>query len=261
MSDSRHERNFLKTLERGLRVLGAFSPDKPHLSLTEIAQVLGDDSSTAYRFIYTLESLGYVERDLQTKLYHVTPKVYALAISLVGPRNLKKITLPYLERLRDRTGETAVLSVRDGAEVVIIEVVETHHSLAPRGWLGGRVPTYCSAMGKAMLAHLPEAELYRLLETLPLIPRTPNTIVDRLQLLKDLEATRRRGWALNNEEFHQGVVSVGGPILSDGHVIAALCLDIPTARVTGNPQLESLAAEVVAAAREISALGNYDLGG
>jgi len=261
MADARHERNFLKTLERGLRVLSAFSPVKPNLSLKEIADILGDDSSTAYRFVYTLDALGYIERDAETRLYHVTPKVYALAISLVGPRNLKKISLPYLERLRNRTGETAVLSVRDGTEAVIIEVVETHHSLAPRGWLGGRVPIYCSAMGKALVAYLPENELVSLLAVMPLVPRTPQTIVDRLQLLSDLEKTRERGWALNNEEYHLGVMSVGAPIFSGERIVAALCVDIPTARVTGEQQIALLAAEVVGVAREITDSGAYDLAG
>ncbi len=261
MANSQYQRNFLKTLERGLRVLSAFTPVKPNLSLTEIAEVLGDDPSTAHRFVYTLESLGYIGRDPQTRLYHVTPKIFALAISLVGPRNLKKVCQPYLERLRDRTGETAVLSVRDGSEIVIIEVVETHQTLAPRGWLGGRVPTYCSAMGKAILAHLPEKELTQVLNSITLAPRTPKTITNRLQLMDDLAKTRQRGWSLNDEEYNLGVVSVGAPILSNDRVIAAICVDVPTARIAEQRAIELLANEVIAVTKEISALGNYDLGG
>ena len=261
MDDPRHERNFLKTLERGLRVLSAFTPIKPALPLTEIAEVLGDDPSTAYRFVYTLEALGYIGRDPLTRLYRVTPKIFALTISLVGPRNLKKVCLPYLERLRDRTGETAVLSVRDGSEVVIIEVVETHQTLAPRGWLGGRVPTYCSAMGKAILAYLPEKEQAEVVNGLLFAPHTPKTISSRLELMDEIGRTRRRGWSLNDEEYNLGVVSVGAPILSNGRVIAAICVDVPTARITGPRDIELLAKEVVGVTKEISELGDYDLGG
>ncbi|MBN1315217.1 MAG: helix-turn-helix domain-containing protein, partial [Anaerolineales bacterium] len=102
--DSRHERNYLKTLARGLRVLTVFTPVKPELSLTEIAEFLDVSPSTANRFTYTLEDVGYLERDPITKLYRVTPQVYAFTISLVGPRNLRQMSRPYMERLRDRTG-------------------------------------------------------------------------------------------------------------------------------------------------------------
>ena len=259
--DSRHERNYLKTFARGIRVLTAFTPVKPELSLTDIAEFLNVDPSTASRFTYTLEDLGYLERDSQTKLYRVTPQVYAFAISLVGPRNLRQIGRPYMEHLRDRTGETVVLSVRDGIEVVIVEVVETHHTLAPRGWVGGRVPVHCSAMGKAMLAHLPEPELARTLDTIRFTPRTPNTITNRLDFLKDLEKTRERGWALNNEEFSVGIVSVAAPIFSGEHkVTAAICIDVPSARINDETHLQRLAEEVTRVAGEISTLRtNHEL--
>jgi IclR family KDG regulon transcriptional repressor len=260
--DPRHERNYLKTLARGIRVLTAFTPVKPELSLTDIAKFLDVDPSTANRFTYTLEKLGYLERDPQTKLYHVTPQVYAFAISLVGPRNLRQISLPYMEHLRDRTGETVVLSVRDEIEIVIVEVVETHHTLAPRGWVGGRTPVHCSAMGKAMLAHLPEPELARVLDTIRFTSRTPNTITNRLDFLKELEKTRERGWSLNNEEFSVGVVSVAAPIFSGKHkVIAAICIDAPSVRISGETYLQRLAEEVMDIAGEISTLGTYDLPG
>jgi IclR family pca regulon transcriptional regulator len=253
--DSRHERNYLKTLARGIRVLTAFTAVKPELSLTAIAEFLNVDPSTASRFTYTLQELGYLERDPQTRLYRVTPQVYAFAISLVGPRNLRQVALPHMERLRDRTGETVVLSIRDGIEIVIVEVVETYHTLAPRGWVGGRAPVYCSAMGKAMLAHLPEPELARALDAIRFTPRTPNTITNRLDLLKDLEETRERGWSLNNEEFRVGVVSVAAPIFSgEDKVTAAICIDVPSARINDHTHLQGLAEEVTHVAGEISTL-------
>lgn len=258
--NSRYERNFLKTLARGLRVLGAFTPVNPELSLTEIAEILDVDPSTANRFAYTLEELGYLERDAETKLYRVTPKIYALTISLAGPRNLREISLPLMERLRDRTGETVVLSVRDGVDIVIIEVVETQHSLAPRGWVGGRVPAYCSAMGKAILAYLPDPEINRILNMIHFVARTPKTITNRLDFLSDLDKTRSRGWSLNYEEFTVGVVSVGAPIFAGKHhVTAAICIDVPTARIHGEGHLERIAEEVKSVAAGISTSGSYDM--
>lgn len=258
--DTRHERNYLKTLARGLRVLTAFTPVNPELSLTDIAEFLDVSPSTANRFTYTLEEVGYLERDPVTKLYRVTPQVYALTISLVGPRNLREKSRPYMERLRDRTGETVVLSVRDGVDIVVVEVVETRHTLAPRGWVGGRMPLYCSAMGKAILSYIPEPELTRTVDMITFTQRTPKTISNRLEFLQDLEKTRKRGWSLNNEEFIVGVISLAAPIFySNNKIAAAICIDVPSARINSQEQIIRLGEEVAQIAGEISTMGDYDL--
>jgi IclR family pca regulon transcriptional regulator len=248
-----HERNYLKTLARGFQVLASFTPDRPEASLSDLAKVLHCDASTASRFAYTLEKLGYLERDKITKMYRVSPKVYALTISLSGPRNLRKVSLPFMEELRDITGETVVLGVRDAAEIVIIEVVETRHTLVPRGWVGGRIPVYCSALGKATLTQLSSAELGKLLDSITPVSYTERTITNRVSLLHDLELTRQRGWSLNREEYTRGVVSVGAPIyIGSGETGAAICVDVPTARIPGEVVIEQIAKEVVRVAKEIS---------
>lgn len=255
---SQYERNFLKTLARGFQVLASFTPEKAEASLTDIAEVLGSDASTASRFAYTLEELGYLERDRETKLYRISPKIYALTVSLSGPRNIRKVSLPYMESLRDTTGETVVLGVRDGAEMVVIEVVETKQALVPRGWVGGRVPVYCSALGKAILIHLPHQDLMKLLDTISLIPHTEHTIVNRMDLLTELDVTRERGWSINQEEFTHGVISVGAPIFSGrGEPTGAVCIDVPTARVREDRVIEQFASEVLKVAQEISNIGSY----
>jgi IclR family pca regulon transcriptional regulator len=256
---SQHERNYLKTLARGFQVLASFTPEKAEASLTDIAEVLGSDASTASRFAYTLEELGYLDRDPETKLYRVSPKIYALTVSLSGPRNIRKVSLPYMEGLRDRTGETVVLGVRDGSEMVVIEVVETRHALVPRGWVGGRVPIYCSALGKATLIHLAGQDLMKLLDTITLVPYTGHTITNRMDLLSELDITRERGWSINKEEFTKGVISVGAPIFSGrGEPSGAVCVDIPSARVPNDRVIEQIASEVVKTAQDISNIGSYN---
>lgn len=255
---SQHKRNYLKTLVRGFQVLASFTPEKPEASLTDLADVLGTDASTASRFAYTLEDLGYLERSPETKLYRVSSKIYALTVSLSGPRNIRKVSLPFMERLRDTTGETVVLGVRDGAEIVVIEVVETKKALVPRGWVGGRVPVYCSALGKATLVHLPQQTLMNLLDTINIIPYTEHTIVNRLDLLQELEQTRQRGWSINREEYTPGVISVGAPIFSGrSEPAGAICIDVPSARVPKERVIEQIASQVVKVAHEISNLGSY----
>lgn len=256
---SQHKRNYLKTLARGFQVLASFTPDKSEASLTDIAEVLNCDASTASRFAYTLEELGYLERDKETKLYSVSPKIYGLTVSLSGPRNIRKVSLPFMESLRDKTGETVVLGVRDGIEMVLIEVVETKQALLPRGWIGGRVPIYCSALGKATLVHLSQQEFTRLLDTITFIPYTANTITNRMDILTELEITRQRGWSINKEEYTRGVISVGAPIFSGrGEPAGAICVDVPSARVPDDRVIEQIASEVVKTAQEISRIGSYN---
>ncbi|MCP4423776.1 MAG: IclR family transcriptional regulator [Chloroflexi bacterium] len=259
MSTTQHERNYLKTLARGLRVFTVFTPERPEASLKDISEILDVDPSTASRFAYTLETLGYLERDAESKLYRVSSKTYALTVSLSGPRNLRKVSLPFMEDLRDTTGETAVLGVRDATEMVIIEVVETQHALAPRGWVGGRVPVYCSALGKAMLAHLPNKIVSRLLDVIAYNPYTSHTITNRMDFLADLEKTQTRGWSLNQEEFTRGITSIGAPIFSGDHgVSGAICVDIPTIRIENERFLEQVAQKVVHAAQAISDIGSHN---
>lgn len=256
---SQHNRNFLKTLARGFRVLASFTPENAEASLTDIAEVLGSDASTASRFAYTLEKLGYLERDPETKLYRISPKIYALTVSLSGPRNIRKVSLPYMEKLRDITGETVVLGVRDGAEMVVIEVIETKHTLIPRGWIGGRVPVYCSALGKATLIYLPQQDLLNLIDNMNVIPYTEHTITNRMDLLDELDKTRDRGWSLNNQEYTPGVISVGAPIFSGRSVPAgAICVDVPTARVHDDRVINQIAFQVSKIAKEISSIGSYN---
>jgi IclR family KDG regulon transcriptional repressor len=256
---SKHQRNYLKTLARGFQVLASFTPEKPEASLTDIAEVLGCDASTASRFAYTLEELGYLERDKETKLYRVSPQVYGLTVSLSGPRNIRKVSLPFMEDLRDRTGETVVLGIRDGAEMVVIEVVETRHALVPRGWVGGRVPVYCSALGKATLIHLSKPDLVKLIDTITFIPYTENTLVNRIDLLVELDLTRERGWSINREEYTRGVISVGAPIFSGrGEPAGAICIDVPKARLPDKRVIERIAAEVKNTAEMISKIGSYN---
>jgi len=257
--NTQHERNFLKTLARGLRVFVAFTPEHPEASLKEISEILEVDSSTASRFVYTLESLGYLERSPETKLYRVSPKTHTLTVSLSGPRNLRKVCQPFLEDLRDTTGETSVLGIRDANEMVILEVVETKHHLVPRGWIGGRVPVYCSAMGKAVLANLPHSVVIRLLDTLSLQSFTPNTITNRMDFLDELKQSYERGWSLNREEYTEGIISIGAPIFSvDKEIVGAICVDVPTVRLQSEEHLEQVARKVMETAQGISNIGSYN---
>lgn len=252
--DSRHRRNFLKTLDRGLRVLGAFTPEQPALTLSELARRLALDPGTAFRFAYTLEYLGYLRREPGTGAYRLTSRVLDFARSVHQQDELRAAARPAMEVLARQVEETVSLAVRDGAEIVVLEQVESRRPVTVRRRLGERQPVHCTAQGKALLAALPEDEQRLLLASLPLTRYGPRTLTRRSALAADLRRTRQRGYALNNDEMDAGLRAVAVPICGrSGPVLAALSIDVPAGRFTLADMQARLVEPLQAAAAGISA--------
>ncbi len=256
-NDTRHQRNFLKTLDRGLRVLSAFTPETPALSLTALSKKLSLDPGTTFRFAYTLEHLGYLRRDPKTGAYSLTARVLELARAVHRQEDLRALAHPFMAALSRETGETVSLAVRDGAEIVVLEQVQSPKPVTIRRALGDRQPIYCTAQGKVLLAYAPVSEQAQVLDKLKLKPHGPRTITDRAALEADLRRTLQRGYALNNDEMNAGLRAIAAPIYTAPEkVIAALSLDVPIGRMT-LAELQTRCAElVIGTAQEISqALG------
>ena len=230
-SDSRHKRNFLKTLDRGLRVLDAFSPDKPALTLSELSGRLKLDPGTVFRFVYTLEHLGYLRREAGGA-YRLTARVLDLGSSVQQAAELRAAALPHMEELARRVEETISLAVRDGGEIMVLEQVESRQPVTVRRRLGDRQPVYCTAQGKALLAHLPAAEQQAVLDALDLRAHGPRTITSLAGLRAELRRVQQRGYAINNDEMDAGLRAIAMPIRARGGVLAALSIDAPASRLS-----------------------------
>jgi IclR family pca regulon transcriptional regulator len=253
----RHRRNFLKTLDRGLRVLAAFTPETPSLTLTALARHMDADPGTAFRFAYTLEHLGYLRRE-PNGAYRLTGRVLDLGRAVPPMQDLRSLALPRMEALAGEVEETVSLAVRDGGEIVVVEQVESPHPVTVRRRLGERQPTHATAQGKVLLAYLPPAELAAVLQTLPLRAYSSHTITRRAVLEAELRRTRQRGYAVNNNEMDAGLRAVAVPVSEPpGQVTAALSIDVPVGRLT-MPQMQStLIAPLRRAADELSAALGY----
>ncbi len=216
------------------------------------------DKSTTYRYVSTLEELGYLEQDDATQKYRLGIKVVDLGLASLNAMELRHIARPYMERLARESGYTINVGILDGTDVIYVERVTSQTSIDLNLHVGSRLPAYCTSMGKVLLADLPEQRLHSLIDRMELVPRGPNTITTRGALSSELNRVRVAGFALNNEELAYGHRSVSAPIRSrTGEVAAALNLAVHAAMISIEIVTTTLAPQLIGVADRISAHLGY----
>jgi DNA-binding IclR family transcriptional regulator len=204
----------LTTLEKGIRILELLVMHK-QLSVSEVAVQMDINKSASHRFLTTFKVLGYVDQNVDSR-YHLTSRLFDLAATSLTPSNIKEIARPLLVKLSRETGETINLGHWSGNEVYYLDKIESTEILSANLAIGTPVPAHCTAMGKAMMADFPEAKLAQYLASVDFIQLTPKTITDRPALLKELHLTRRRGFAIDDEELALGIRCIAVPVWGSG---------------------------------------------
>ncbi len=253
-------RNFVKSLSRGLSVLSLLSESRVPLSSTELSSILKLSKSAIQRLTFTLQRLGYLERNRDSKKFRLGPKSRSIGFSVMRNLDLKRVAYPFMKEIARDVGETVNLAVLDRDEIVYVERIVAERTLNVNMQIGSRRPLHSTSMGKTILAFLPEHRVKKMLETIDLIPFTSRTITKKSDLRSELDRVKFRGYAISNEEMEIGVRSVAAPIrdLTDG-VIAAVNIAGPASRVSLNTLESKLSEKVVEMARRISvALGNAE---
>jgi PcaR/PcaU/PobR family beta-ketoadipate pathway transcriptional regulator len=244
---------YVESLARGLSVLSSFSAEKPALSLTEISQRLQINKTTTFRLLSTLEALGYLQRDEQTKLYRPALEVLRLGFVVLSGLEVRQVAGPYLRRLVDEVEETVNLAVLDNHEVVYIDRVGSKHMVSIHRPLGSRLPVYCTSTGKALLAFLSPEQLEAVLEATAWARHTDRTLASPAALKENLALVRRRGFADSYGEMLPELCAVAAPIRQhDGQVVAAVNISVPTHRITYEKLVDDLGPKVMASAQQIS---------
>ena len=250
----------VESLARGLAVLSAFSEEQPDLSLTDISQSLQLNKTTTFRLLSTLESLGYVKRDLQTKLYHPGVEVLRLGFLVLNNLEVRQIATPYLRRLVEEVEETVNLAVLDNCEVVYIDRVGSKHLVNVYRSVGSRLPAYCTSTGKAMLAFLPPEQLEEVLTATTWERYTEHTITTPEALKVNLALIRERGFSDSEGEMIPELRDVSAPIYQhDGQVVAAVNISVPTQRVSYEKLIGELGPKVVNTGWKISEALGYNV--
>jgi IclR family pca regulon transcriptional regulator len=258
MRQAASEAGLSQSLERGLAVLSAFTSDSPSLGISELARKLAFTRSTAHRYVATLASLGYLQQDDVTRKYRLGPRVLDLGFSMLGSMGLRDIAAPHLRRLTDTTGHTSNLAIRDDTDVILIDRVRgrpgRYHHLEFSLHVGSRLPSYCSATGKALLAYLPRSDLDQVLDRVDFVQRGPRTLTSKTALLAELEQVRHTGIAVNDEELESSLRSVAVPVRSrSGGVVAAINLSIPWSPAAISELASQFAPTLKSAASQIAA--------
>jgi IclR family pca regulon transcriptional regulator len=248
-----------QSLERGLAILAAFTPDRPALGISELAQRLDLTRSTTHRYVATLAKLGYLDQDEATRKYRLAIRVLDLGFSVLGALGLREIAAPHLQRLTATTGHTSNLAIRDDTDVILIDRVRgrpgRYHHLEFSLHAGSRIPSYCSATGKVLLAFLSQPDLDDVLDRIELLPRGPRSVATRTTLLAELGQVRRTGIALNDEELDSGLRSIAVPVRSrSGPVVAAINLAFPWSPVAMSELADQFGPLLQGTARQISSL-------
>lgn len=221
------------------------------VGLAVLGERTGIPRATLYRILAALISRGLLRADPATQTYTLGFSFLDLAQNAWSSSDLASIAAVELRRLRDLTGETAYLAVREGHHVLALGRFESPHPQRSSARVGALKPMHCTSQGKAILAHLEEGQLSLALQE-ERVAFTPKTICDADQLRAHLEIVRGRGYALDDEEIVLGTRCVGAAILDrEGRPIAAISVAGPTFRITPT-RAEQIGQELVEVARRIS---------
>lgn len=222
------DRKFIKSVGKAIALMELLGSSPEPLSLTQLAERLETNKTTVQRFLFTLMDLGYV-RILSGKRYMLGNKDLSLAFQFLHSEGVFSIARPYLEDLSNSLERSVSMGVLDGSEVLVIFRKERTRYYPFAVYVGSRVPAHCTTMGKVLLSALPTEQVKLLLDEMNLFKVTPNTVVKKSEILKDLKATRDRGYAISDGEFSLDLYSIGVPLLNhEGQVVASVALSLNT---------------------------------
>ena len=213
-------------------------------------------AATVYRFLLTLQRLGYVRRDEQDR-WAMTLKLFHTGSRALDHLDLYAAARPVAQELADHLGETVHMGVPEGDAAVYVLKIESKHTIRMFSRVGRRIPLYCTAIGKVLLAHADAEERSAALRSMRLVALTPRTLTSRVALEAELEKVRRQGFAVDDEEHEHGIRCIGAPVFGHtGEVVAALSASWPSFRFPGDAMTAVTRAVCVAAGRISSILGH-----
>lgn len=213
--------SYVQSFARGLSVIRAFGPERPQMTLSEVAAATALTRAGARRILLTLQGLGYVTLD--ERKFALTPRILELGYAYLSATPLWNLALPYMEEVAEQTRESCSVSVLDGTDIVYILRLSTHKVMTINLAVGSRLPAWATSMGRVLLAGLPEADLDRVLAASQIQPYTANTVTDIGELKRILARVRTDGYACVAQELEPGLQSVAVPIVDrSGRVIGAM---------------------------------------
>lgn len=247
---------FNRSVARSLEMLELVAASRDGLTITEISKQLGIPKSTTFDILYTLLDKGYLEHaNEKLKSFKLGVKLFQTGACYLEQTPFQNVAHSVLERLADVAGETAFLALLNNDELVYFDKVESPNSVRTSARIGSGNPLYCTGLGKAILATLPDDEVRAILaRTGGLKPITPYTCTDEAQFFSILNQARRQGYAIDDREHNAEVFCLAAPVYNlQGKVYAAISVASLYTKIKHQPEKITTLGETIAnAALELS---------
>jgi IclR family transcriptional regulator, KDG regulon repressor len=247
---------YVRSVQRALHILSAFTSSRPYLGVSEIAEIVGIHKSTVHALLITLEDEGFVSKDEEKNKYFLTYKLFQLGCVVSENVSVLSIAKPYMKQLCKEIEQSVALNVLSNRKRLVLEVVENQEPMKLTIQPGQLLSLHSSAAGKVLMSGLSVEEFEEVVAVEGLKPMTPKTITDKDVLIKELALVRERGYALcSGESYWAG--SVSAPLRGfNGGIVASLCIYGPMQDFEGK-KLETYISACLTYSIKISQLLGY----
>ncbi|HOT21187.1 MAG TPA: IclR family transcriptional regulator [Sedimentibacter sp.] len=241
----------VQSIDRAVAILDCFSEEKKELKLSEISERLGLNKSTVHGIISTLKYHGFISQDEETQKYKLGIRFVQFGDLVINSMNIRNAAVPVIDAVCEKIEETVHVAMLDGLDVVWIEKRECTKSIKTSTKIGARLPAYTTADGKIIICYQNKDKIKNYLPKR--IPQyTNNTITNKGEFIKKLEEMKKNGYAIDNEEYVEGLKCVAAPIFDhDGKVRFSLSTTGPAFRMN-EERIKELIVIIKEAANEIS---------
>jgi len=240
----------IRSVEKTIKILELLA-EKGDLSVAEAAAKLSMNRSTCHRFLVTLRELGYVVQNTLSH-YRLSFRIFELGMKVADRLQVRQIASPYLKELSNLFNETINLGYWNNNEIIHLDKINSSEILRMDPGIGSRVPAHCTALGKAILAYLPDEDLNNFMKSMPLKAMTPNTITAKERLVEQLERIRKQGFAVDCDELCIGLSCVASPVFDyTDYPSYSVSIAGPSSRMTKD-KIAIMQKEVKRVCRELS---------
>ncbi len=229
-----NEVKHIKSVEKAMKILSAFSIEEPELGVIELSKKVGLYKSTVSRFLETLQTEDFVRKNPETGKYKLGMKLFFLGKIPVDQLDISQHAKPYMKLLSEKYDETVSLAIYDNENIISIDRIMSTKQLAmrPRGLIA---PFHCSGLGKAIIAYLPDKIVDKLIEKHGMPPYTSKTITDPEKLKENLKEIRKKGYAIDEEEHEEWLKCIAVPLRDyTDEVIGSISISIPSERLSND---------------------------
>jgi IclR family transcriptional regulator, pca regulon regulatory protein len=245
------DKEFMATLAKGLAVLGSFDRRRPAMTLSQAAVAAGLSRATARRILRTLSALGYVVQN--GREFSLSSGILKLGFAYLATQNWIEQAAPLMRQLSEQFHESCSAAILEGTEIVYVARIPASRIMSVALAVGTRLPAFHTALGRAQLGFLDDAEFWRRLRSLRIEAHTPSTITDVQALYDRVQEDRAQGFSIVDEELERGLRAIAVPIVDRvGQVVAALNVSTHSTRTTRNEMRDRFLPQLRAVAEQIS---------